>query len=62
MQMEYKISGIPCIIKLIVDTKDEFDWEVRDRKGYVADWLAAKLTADDEYQITEDLIKFLRSL
>ena len=62
MQMKYKISGIPCIIKLIVDTKDEFDWEVRDRKGYVADWLAAKLTVDDEYQITEDLIKFLRSL
>ena len=62
MQMEYKISGIPCIIKCIADTKDEFDWEVRDRKGYVADWLAAKLTADDEYQITEDLIKFLRSL
>ena len=62
MKMEYKISGIPCIIKLIVDTKDEFDWEVRDSKGYVADWLAAKLTKDDEYQITEDLIKFLRSV
>jgi hypothetical protein len=62
MKMEYKISGIPCIIKLTVDTKDEFDWEVRDSKGYVADWLAAKLTKDDEYQITEDLIKFLRSV
>ncbi len=62
MQMEYKISGIPCIIKCISGMKDEFDWEVRDRKGYVANWLAAKLTANDEHKITEDLIKFLKSM
>ena len=29
------------------------DWIVLDRKGYVADWLAKKLTSSDEAEILE---------
>ena len=33
------------------------DWIVLDRKGYVADWLANKLTQADEEKILETIIE-----
>lgn len=33
------------------------DWVVLDRKGYVADWLANKLTQADEEKILETIIE-----
>jgi hypothetical protein len=60
MEMDYKISGIPCIIRLIEVDEDGIDWEVRDRKGYMAYWLAAKLTMKAELDITNELIARLK--
>lgn len=61
MEMEYRISGIPCIIR-VCDIDDEYvDWEVLDRKGYVAYWLAAKLSLKDEMDITNALIAEMKN-
>lgn len=33
----------------------EYEWEIRDRKGYRARWLEAKLTDEDRILIEEEL-------
>jgi NADH:ubiquinone oxidoreductase subunit D len=35
----------------------EIDWEVLDRKGYKADWLARKMTSRDELMIENAIVK-----
>jgi len=67
---ESRIAGIPCGIKVTWYTAgtnylinsaslepndpEEFDFEVLDRKGYLAPWLADKLTEDDECRILKE--------
>lgn len=59
MEMEYRIAGIPCLIRLIDSDEFGIDWEVADRKGYVAYWLAKKLSDDEARQVTADFMAFL---
>lgn len=61
MEMHYRISGIPCIIRVCEVDDGHVDWEVLDRKGYVAYWLAEKLSLKQEWQVTQDLIAFMRN-
>jgi len=65
-----RIAGIPCGIlvtwyspgtnylitsaSLEPNDPEEFEFEVLDRKGYPAQWLADKLTDDDEERIFEE--------
>lgn len=39
----------------------EAEWEVLDRKGYKANWLAKKLTSRDEDRINEEIEAYMES-
>lgn len=60
------VAGIPCIVgvtDLYADTSDGwigsrtvFRFQVLDRRGYPAPWLAAKLNAGDEQRFIEEIV------
>lgn len=72
MTLHTRISGIPCQIQvdhylcvepdLRADNRDdyygytEFEFTVLDRRGRRADWLAAKITDDDEDRILREFL------
>lgn len=74
--LDYRIAGIPCQIDLLgayyqapqprADSRDDFyggyalEWQVLDRKGYPAAWLAKKLTPAICDDIETKLINNLR--
>lgn len=53
----YKIQGIPCAIKVTCFERDpgaervDFDYEVLDRRGYRAEWLARKVSDEEDCEI-----------
>ena len=71
-----RISGIPCQIRVLwyrkgnhsrqAETPEEyygdFEYEVLDRKGYIADWLRDKMTADDEGRFVDEYKEHLEYL
>lgn len=75
MTFDSHIQGIPCQIEIThytpperkfvtcttIDPPDpgELEWQVLDRKGYRADWLANKLTRDDEWRINDECEQFI---
>lgn len=75
MEMETRISGIPCVIRLAryfrqkpntrADNPDDYygyvdlEWQVCDRNGRPAPWLDKKLTASDRRRIEAALIDAL---
>jgi hypothetical protein len=62
MSFETHISGIPCLIQVHSyvppdphkDQGLEFDFDVLDRRGRKAPWLARKMTAEDVQRIEEE--------
>lgn len=68
--MNTKIAGIPCVIRVeyanVVQPNrwadndqdyrgyTDFEYEVCDRRGRPAPWLAKKLTSDDEARIMDE--------
>lgn len=70
--IESNVAGIPCKIGVIeyfpgsynynassdVDYYGACDWEVLDRKGYAANWLAKKLTSEDESRICDEISEY----
>ena len=62
-EIEHRVAGIPCLIGVISydveeQTWDEpgytdMEWEILDRRGRIAPWLARKVTAKEEASIEE---------
>lgn len=60
------VAGIPCIVGVIdlyADTSDgwigsrtNFRFQLLDRRGYPAPWLAAKLQPADEQRFVEEIV------
>lgn len=67
MQFNWRIQRIPCQIKVFsVDYEErnwdnpgyfDADWIVLDRRGYTANWLAKKMSVDDETAVSEEIIR-----
>lgn len=57
----WKGSVYDCPSNLDYYGYTEFEFTVLDRKGYVADWLAKKLTDDDFTRIQEEYENTLKS-
>lgn len=71
---ESQVAGIPCQIGVTEYYEGSFsynaasdwdyygncDWEVLDRKGYLANWLAKKLTDKDRTRINNEIDEYVR--
>ena len=68
MSFEYRIAGIPCQIEVTQFSVDSDHWggyveiayNVLDRRGYKADWLARKITPKMDDEIQSDIIDYMR--
>lgn len=76
--IESRIQGIPCLIEILsffkcapcrwADNPDEYygytdvEYTVLDRKGYTADWLARKMSKEDQWKIEAEIEEFYESL
>ena len=58
MEFHTQIDGIPCICK--VTGKDEFDFEILDRKGYRALWLERKVDEHIEFRLQHEYLKIVK--
>ena len=74
--IEARISGIPCLIQVNAfqhyagchsGSSDwdyhgfcEMDWDVLDRRGRKAAWLAKKLTSSDESRIESEIAEYFQ--
>ena len=45
------IAGIPCQILIKAGYEGDYEYSVRDRKGYAAGWLEKKVTPEEESEI-----------
>ena len=75
-EIETTVAGIPCIIgvteysSVAGDSRADSDWdyygytesewEVCDRRGRPAPWLAKKLTGEDESEIEKQIAKYFQ--
>lgn len=75
-QFETQVNGIPCICEvefyypgtsyridsasLQPNDDPEFEFNIRDRKGYPAQWLENKLTSEDHERIFREFLEYLR--
>lgn len=68
---DVRICGIPAIVEVISYSKgwggswyeppepEEVEYVVRDRKGYRADWLEAKMSSSDRSDLEDFLIEMI---
>jgi len=70
MEFKTRVAGIPCICEVTnyyydpgrtygppedcYPEEEEFEFRLKDRKGYYAPWLEAKLTSDIEADLLEE--------
>ena len=70
-EIETRVAGIPCLIavsfyfvqrpRMNADNTDDYngytecDYDILDRKGRLAPWLSAKLTAADDARIVAEV-------
>lgn len=75
-EIETRVAGIPCIVgvthfeSVAGDSRADSDWdyygyteaefEVLDRRGRPAPWLAKKLTSKDESRIEEEIAEYFQ--
>ena len=75
-EIETRVAGIPCIVgvthfeSVAGDSRADSDWdyygyteaefEVLDRRGRPAPWLAKKLTSSDESRIEEEIAEYFQ--
>ncbi len=75
-QIETRVAGIPCIVgvthfeSVAGDSRADSDWdyygytesewEVCDRRGRPAPWLAKKLSSSDESRIEEEIAEYFQ--
>jgi len=75
-EIETRVAGIPCIVgvthfeSVAGDSRANSDWdyygyteaefEVLDRRGRPAPWLAKKLTSNDESRIEEEIAEYFQ--
>jgi hypothetical protein len=76
-EIEATVCGMPCIIGVIeyssvagdsrADSDWDYngytdcDWEILDRKGYRANWLAKKMTVKDELAVEEAITNHMEN-
>jgi hypothetical protein len=75
-EIETRVAGIPCIVgvthfeSVAGDSRADSDWdyygyteaefEVLDRRGRPAPWLAKKLSSSDESRIEEEIAEYFQ--
>ena len=63
-EIESNVEGIPCLIGIIGydgsigEDSGYSEWDVLDRKGYGAAWLARKLDANDRARIEDQITNY----
>lgn len=55
--MDATIRGIPCLIEVPTRLSVDTEFQVYDRRGYKADWLAKKITSTDVKAIQASMAK-----
>lgn len=63
-QIETNVAGIPCLVQMTYCERDynesgswvDLEFEIQDRRGRKADWLAKKMTQDDINRIKSELL------
>lgn len=52
-----KINGIPCLCQVTIYQAPEpetVEYEILDRRGCPAPWLAQRMTQDDDYRLMDE--------